>query len=86
MIASINERMIQSPNDLVTLIASMRPGERVAIQFVRPIPRSQVQAAAPEVQPGAAAVAPPTPETQPTTETLPATPPAPPTPQPTPAG
>jgi hypothetical protein len=55
MIATINDRVIQSPNDVVNLIATMRPGDRVDIQFVRPIPRSEVQAAAPEVQPGAAA-------------------------------
>lgn len=75
MIATINERVIQSPDDVVNLVRSMRPGDRVDIQFVRPIPRSQVKAAAPEIQPGA--TAPPA-----VTETLP---PAPPALQPTPA-
>lgn len=73
MIASINDRVVQSPSDVVNLIASMRPGDRINIQFVRPIPRSQVREAAPEVQPGAAAVAP-------ASTTRQETPPAPPTP------
>jgi hypothetical protein len=76
MIASINERVIQSPNDVVNLIASMRPGDRVDIQFVRPIPRSEVTAAAPELQPGATTPLP-------ATETVPPTPVA---PLPDPAG
>jgi S1-C subfamily serine protease len=71
MIASINERLIQSPADVVNLVGGMRPGDGVNIQFVRPIPRSQVKAAAPEVQPGASAA--PT-----STAPLPPAPPAPP--------
>jgi hypothetical protein len=50
MITSIDQKVVQSPDDVVTLIAAMQPGSQVAIQFVRPILRSEVQAAAPEQQ------------------------------------
>ncbi len=71
MITAINARVVESPNDVVNLIAGMHPGDRVDIQFVRPIPRSQVKAAAPEVQSGAVAA-------PPATQPLPPAPPAPP--------
>ena len=51
MITSIDQKLVQSPDDVVNLIAGMQPGAQIAIQFVRPILRSEVQAAAPEQQP-----------------------------------
>jgi hypothetical protein len=80
MITSIDQKQIQSPNDVVNLIATMQPGAQVAIQFVRPILRSEVKAAAPVEQPQPQ----PQPQSQPQplpTATAPAaTPPAPPLP------
>ena len=59
MITSIDEKQVQSFNDVVTLIGSMQPGATVALQFVRPILRSEVQAAAPEQQLSTTAAVPP---------------------------
>lgn len=50
MIASIDDAAINSPSDVVNAIASRQPGDSVRIEFVRPILRSQVRAAAPAVQ------------------------------------
>lgn len=80
MIASIDNREMQSPSDVVNLISGMKPGDQIHIQFVRPIPRSQVREAAPEVQPGAAEAT-PTPAPEPDTSS----PPPPPVAEPTPA-
>lgn len=50
MIASIDDVAIHSPSDVVNAVASHQPGDSVHIEFVRPILRSQVRAAAPAVQ------------------------------------
>lgn len=48
MITSIDDKQIGSPADVTNLVASMQPGSRIGIQFVRPILRSEVKEAAPE--------------------------------------
>jgi len=50
MIASIDDVPINSPSDVVNVIARRQPGDSVRIEFVRPILRSQVRAAAPAVR------------------------------------
>ena len=73
MITSIDKKQIESPTDVVNLIATMQPGTQIAIQFVRPILRSEVQAAAPEQQPPTVAAPPaePTPPPAPTPQLSP---------------
>jgi predicted metalloprotease with PDZ domain len=79
MITTIDQKQVQSYNDVVSLIGGMQPGTRVALQYVRPILRSEVKAAAPEPQPAQQ----PTAESavvQPSAPATTANPPAPPTP------
>lgn len=55
MIAAIDEQPMQRPRDVVGYVAGKKPGDELNLQYVRPIPRSQVRQAAPEPQPGTVA-------------------------------
>lgn len=62
MIASIDRTQIRNPADVTNYVATKQPGEQIEMEFVRPIRRSEVKAAAPEEGlgvPASAASAPP---------------------------
>jgi hypothetical protein len=48
MIASIDRTQIGNPADVTNFVAAKQPGEQIEMEFVRPIRRSEVKAAAPE--------------------------------------
>ena len=48
MIASIDRTQIRNPADVTNFVAAKQPGEQIEMEFVRPIRRSEVKAAAPE--------------------------------------
>ena len=78
MIASIDRTQIRNPADVTNYVAAKQPGEQIEMEFVRPIRRSEVKAAAPEEGLGV-----PTPAaTAPATTVEPTEPIPPPVPQP----
>jgi hypothetical protein len=48
MIASIDRTQIRNPADVTNYVAAKQAGEQIEMEFVRPIRRSEVKAAAPE--------------------------------------
>lgn len=58
MIASIDRTQIGNPADVTNYVAAKQPGEQIEMEFVRPIRRSEVKAAAPEEGLGVPAPAP----------------------------